>query len=41
VNSFRGVGAVNDVGTLFTAMAGLMNVVALLDAMRGPRKAAS
>lgn len=40
VNSFRGVGAVNDVGTLFTAMAGLMNVVALLDAMRGPRKAA-
>jgi hypothetical protein len=41
VNSFRGVGAVNDVGSLFTAMAGLMNLVAVLDALRGPRKAAS
>jgi hypothetical protein len=39
VNSFRGVGVVNDMGTLFTSMAGLMNVAALLDAMRGPRKA--
>ena len=41
VNSFRGVGAVNDMGTLFTAMAGLMNVAALLDALRGPRKGAA
>lgn len=39
VSSFKSVGAVNDVGTLFTAMAGLLNVVALLDALRGPRKA--
>ena len=38
VNSFRSVGVVNDMGTLFTAMAGLMNVVAVLDALRGPRK---
>lgn len=39
VSSFKSVGSVNDVGTLFTAMAGLLNVVALLDALRGPRKA--
>lgn len=39
VNSFRGVGAVNDIGILFTFTAGLMNLVAILDAMRGPRKA--
>lgn len=38
VSSFKSVGSVNDVGTLFTAMAGLLNVVALLDALRGPRK---
>lgn len=37
VSSMKSVGAANDVGTLFIAMAGLMNVVALLDALRGPR----
>ena len=37
VSSLKSVGAANDVGILFTAMAGLMNVVALLDALRGPR----
>jgi len=41
VNSFKSVGAVNDIGTLFTAMAGLLNIAALLDAMRGPRKVAA
>lgn len=41
VNSFRSVGVVNDMGTLFTSMAGLMNVAALLDALRGPRKEAA
>lgn len=40
INSFKSVGFVNEVGTLFIAMGGLMNVVALLDAMRGPRKVA-
>lgn len=39
VSSLKSVGAANDVGTLFIAMAGLMNVVALLDALRGPRSA--
>lgn len=38
VSSLKSVGAVNDVGILFTSMAGLLNVVALLDALRGPRK---
>jgi len=38
VSSFKGVGAVADVGTLFTAMAGLMNVAAVLDALRGQRR---
>jgi TM2 domain-containing membrane protein YozV len=38
VNVFRSVGVVNDMGTLFTAMAGLMNLAAVLDAMRGPRR---
>jgi len=38
VNSFKSVGLVNDVGILFTSMAGLLNVVALLDALRGPHK---
>jgi hypothetical protein len=38
VSSLKSVGLVNDVGILFTAMAGLLNVVALLDALRGPRK---
>lgn len=37
VSSMKSVGAVNDIGILFTAMAGLMNVTALLDALRGPR----
>jgi hypothetical protein len=37
VSSLKSVGVANDVGILFTAMAGLMNVVALLDALRGPR----
>ncbi len=39
VSSLKSVGAVNDIGILFTAMAGLMNVTALLDALRGPRSA--
>jgi hypothetical protein len=39
VSSLKSVGVANDVGILFTAMAGLMNVVALLDALRGPRRA--
>ena len=38
VSSFKGVGPVADVGTLFTAMAGLMNVTAVLDALRGQRR---
>jgi hypothetical protein len=37
MSSLKSVGAAADVGTLFTAMAGLMNIVALLDALRGPR----
>lgn len=38
VSSFRSVGVVNDMGTLFTSMAGLLNVIAALDALRGPRR---
>lgn len=38
VSSMKSVGAVNDIGILFTAMAGLMNVTAVLDALRGPRR---
>ncbi|MFM7807556.1 MAG: DUF6677 family protein [Planctomycetota bacterium] len=38
VNSFTPVGGVADVGTLFTSMAGLMNGVAVLDALRGRRR---
>ena len=38
VNSFRSVGVVNDMGTLFTSMAGLINVAAVLEALRGPRR---
>lgn len=38
VSSFKSVGLVNDAGILFTSMAGLLNAIALLDALRGPRK---
>jgi len=37
-DTFKGFGAVADVGTLCTAMAGLMNVTAVLDALRGQRR---
>jgi hypothetical protein len=39
ISTFKGVGGVGDVGTLFTAMAGLMNVTAVLDALRVTWKA--
>lgn len=39
ISSFKAVGAVAEVGTLFIAMGGLMNLVAVLDALRGPRRA--
>lgn len=38
ISTFKGIGPVGDVGTLFTAMAGLMNVAAVLDALRGQRR---
>ena len=40
VSSYKGLGTVNDVGTLFTALAGLMNLVVMLDAAHRARKAA-
>ena len=35
LNKATGLGRVNEMGTLFTALAGLMNVVVILDALQG------
>lgn len=40
VNSLKGVGVVNDVGTLYIALGGLMNLVAMLDAGARARRRA-
>ena len=32
----KGLGRVNEMGTLFSALAGLMNLVVILDALQGP-----
>jgi hypothetical protein len=40
VSSFKGVGVVNDVGTLYIALGGLMNLVAMLDAAARARRRA-
>lgn len=38
VSTFKSVAHMNEYGTLFTALAGLMNIVALLDAGSRPRR---
>ena len=34
----KGLGHVNEIGTLYSALAGLMNLVAILDALHPPHK---
>lgn len=40
VSSLKGVGVVNDVGTLYIALGGLMNLIAMLDAAARARRRA-
>ena len=39
VNSHKSIGHINEIGTLFCALAGLMNIVVMLDAFAGPDRA--